>query len=89
MRRSVAQLHASSECAVRRFSEFNRAVLASAPSLHYEAEDLFVQDDQQRRRVPIQGSHLAAMEIYPRAVNAPPAYQPLNGNCGVVLIWTK
>jgi carboxypeptidase family protein len=34
-------------------------------------------------------SHAAAMEIYPRAVNAPPQYQPGNGNCGVVLIWTK
>lgn len=34
-------------------------------------------------------SHVAAMEIYPRAVNAPPAFQPLNGMCGVVLIWTK
>ena len=32
---------------------------------------------------------VAAMEIYPRAVNAPPQYQPMNGNCGVVLIWTK
>lgn len=34
-------------------------------------------------------THVAAMEIYPRAVNAPPQYQPLNGTCGVVLIWTK
>jgi hypothetical protein len=34
-------------------------------------------------------SHVAAMEIYPRAIGAPPAYQPLNGTCGVVLIWTK
>jgi hypothetical protein len=32
---------------------------------------------------------VAAVEVYPRAVNAPPQYQPLNGNCGVVLIWTK
>lgn len=34
-------------------------------------------------------SHVAAMEIYPRAINAPPAYQAQNGTCGVVLIWTK
>lgn len=34
-------------------------------------------------------THVAAMEIYPRAINAPPAYQALNGTCGVVLIWTK
>jgi hypothetical protein len=34
-------------------------------------------------------SHVAGMEIYPRAVVAPPQYQPLNGTCGVVLIWTK
>jgi hypothetical protein len=34
-------------------------------------------------------THVAAMEIYPRAVGAPPQYQPLNGTCGVVLIWTK
>jgi hypothetical protein len=32
---------------------------------------------------------MAAMEIYPRAVNAPPAYQSNNAACGVVLIWTK
>jgi hypothetical protein len=34
-------------------------------------------------------THAAAMEIYPRAINAPPQYQPNNGTCGVVLIWTK
>jgi hypothetical protein len=34
-------------------------------------------------------THVAALEIYPRAVGAPPQYQPLNGTCGVVLIWTK
>ena len=34
-------------------------------------------------------THVAAMEIYPRGVTAPPQYQPLNGTCGVVLIWTK
>lgn len=34
-------------------------------------------------------THVAAMEIYPRSVTAPPQYQPLNGTCGVVLIWTK
>ena len=34
-------------------------------------------------------THVAAMEIYPSAVMAPPQYQSLNGTCGVVLIWTK
>jgi hypothetical protein len=34
-------------------------------------------------------NHVAAMEIYPRSVGAPPQYQSLNGTCGVVLIWTK
>ena len=33
--------------------------------------------------------HVAAIEIYPRSVTTPPQYQPLNGTCGVVLIWTK
>ena len=32
---------------------------------------------------------VAAVEVYPTAVNAPPQYQPANGICGVVLIWTK
>jgi len=31
---------------------------------------------------------VAAMEVYPRGVGAPPEFQS-NGNCGVVLIWTK
>ena len=34
-------------------------------------------------------SSVAAMEVYPRGVGAPPEFQPMNGNCGVVLIWTK
>ena len=34
-------------------------------------------------------SQVAAMEIYPRGNGAPPEFQPMNGNCGVVLIWTK
>ena len=37
----------------------------------------------------IQGTDIAAMEVYPRAVGAPPQYQALNGTCGVVLIWSK
>jgi protocatechuate 3,4-dioxygenase beta subunit len=32
---------------------------------------------------------VAAMEVYPRPVSAPPRYQSLNGTCGVILIWTK
>ena len=34
-------------------------------------------------------SSVAAMEIYPRGVGAPPEFQSMNGSCGVVLIWTK
>ena len=34
-------------------------------------------------------NHVAAMEIYPRGVSAPPQYQTMNGTCGVVLLWTK
>jgi CarboxypepD_reg-like domain/Carboxypeptidase regulatory-like domain len=32
-------------------------------------------------------THVAAMEIYPRGLGAPPQYR--SGTCGVVLIWTK
>jgi hypothetical protein len=32
---------------------------------------------------------IAAMEVYPRGVGAPPEYQTLNGTCGVVLLWSK
>ena len=34
-------------------------------------------------------SSVAAMEVYPRGVGAPPEFQSMSGNCGVVLIWTK
>jgi carboxypeptidase family protein len=34
-------------------------------------------------------SSVAAMEVYPRGTGAPPEFQPMNGTCGVVLIWTK
>ena len=33
--------------------------------------------------------HMAGMEIYPRALNAPTTHPSRNGLCGVVLIWTK
>jgi hypothetical protein len=36
------------------------AELASEPTLAYELEELFILDDEGRRRVPVQGSHLAA-----------------------------
>jgi hypothetical protein len=32
---------------------------------------------------------ISGIEVYPRAVGAPPQFQPLNGSCGVVLLWTK
>lgn len=34
-------------------------------------------------------SQVAAMEIYPRGVGAPPQYQASGSLCGVVLIWSK
>jgi hypothetical protein len=34
-------------------------------------------------------SDVAAVEVYPHPVSAPPQYQSLNGTCGVILIWTK
>jgi hypothetical protein len=37
--------------------------------------------------VPV--THMAGMEIYPRAFNAPASHPSYNGLCGVVLIWTK
>jgi hypothetical protein len=39
--------------------------------------------------VLVNSTEVAAMEVYPRAVQAPPQYQSLNGTCGVILIWTK
>lgn len=32
---------------------------------------------------------VAAIEVYPRAAQAPAQYQALNASCGVILIWTK
>jgi hypothetical protein len=37
----------------------------------------------------VSASEVAAIEVYPRPVMAPPRYQPLNGTCGVILIWSK
>jgi hypothetical protein len=34
-------------------------------------------------------SHIAAVEVYVHPVMAPPQYQMLNGNCGIILLWTK
>ena len=34
-------------------------------------------------------SQVAGIEVYATAMDAPPQYQPLNGLCGVVLIWTR
>lgn len=44
-------------------------------------------DEFVNQRVPI--SNVAAMEIYPRAIGAPPQYQQDGGTCGIVLIWSK
>jgi hypothetical protein len=32
---------------------------------------------------------VAGIEVYPRANQAPPQFQSLNGNCGVIVIWTR
>ena len=37
----------------------------------------------------IQTASVGGVEVYPRGNQAPPEYQSLNGNCGVILIWTK
>jgi hypothetical protein len=44
-------------------------------------------DEKINRLVP--PSQVAAIEVYPRSVTAPPSYQSLNGTCGIILIWTK
>ena len=44
--------------------------------------DMYI-DDQ------ISTNTIAGIEVDPRAVDAPPKYQSLNGGCGVILIWTK
>ena len=39
----------------------------------------------------VDGNAIAAVEIYPSVINAPPAFQPLGelaSRCGVVVIWT-
>lgn len=37
----------------------------------------------------INPSTIAGIEIYARGVRAPPRYQSLNGNCAIILIWTR
>jgi hypothetical protein len=37
----------------------------------------------------VSSTSLAGIEIYTSAVKAPPEFQPLNGTCGVILLWTK
>lgn len=37
----------------------------------------------------IRSGSVAGIEVYPRATQAPAEYQSLNGNCGVILIWTR
>jgi Carboxypeptidase regulatory-like domain len=32
---------------------------------------------------------LAGVEVHPRAITAPTQFQPVSGDCGVVLVWTK
>lgn len=37
----------------------------------------------------VSGPALAALEVYPSTVTPPPEYPPIDGTCGVLLIWTK
>ena len=37
----------------------------------------------------VSSNSLSGIEVYTSAVKAPPEFQPLNGTCGVVLLWTK
>jgi hypothetical protein len=37
----------------------------------------------------ISSTSIAGIEVYPSINRAPPQYQRANGNCAVVLIWTK
>jgi hypothetical protein len=37
----------------------------------------------------IQSNTVAGIEVYPRPLQVPGEYQLLNGDCGVILIWTK
>lgn len=37
----------------------------------------------------IKTSAVAGVEVYTRGTQAPPEYSSLNGNCGVILIWTR
>ena len=37
----------------------------------------------------ISTTEVAGIEVYTNITSAPGLYQPLNGNCGVILIWTK
>lgn len=37
----------------------------------------------------VHAAEVLGVEVYPRAVGAPPQYQSLNGTCGIILIWTK
>ena len=56
--------------------------LGNKNALHSSSGMNFINDF-----VPV--SSVAGIEVYPRSVTAPPKYQPLNGTCGVMLIWTK
>ena len=37
----------------------------------------------------VQPHAVAGIEVYPRAIGAPPEFPPVGYNCGVVLIWSK
>lgn len=37
----------------------------------------------------VTATSLAGAEVYPRTLSAPPEFPPMEGTCGVVLLWTK
>lgn len=77
-----------------RYGREPAAELASQPTLAYELEDLFIFDEDQKRRVPVQGSHLAArravMELERGVALAEAAPDPLPLvvlQDGTLLLW--
>lgn len=84
--RSGLQPQGQGGCRMEIYVDGNRFYTTPWPpdprSFRSVTTDQFI-DDQ------IAVSNVAAIEVYPRAVGAPPRYQAGNGACGVILIWTR
>lgn len=74
-------------CVMNIFVDGIRAVPRFGESAGMGAGGRFATDETIDKLVD--PSTVAAIEIYPHPVSAPPQYQPLNGRCGVILIWTR